>query len=310
MVIGCNKSPTDPNGNGVWEQIYETKSTGMYVDQSGDILLATVDGTGITPVVARSLNNGNTWSTILSDHETPYLTMSPSGDIYTSHLYSLDNGVTWEEMTGVPLPIRSMGFTSSGDVFAAITRIGLFRSHDKGASWENAGFSNNSNNRVFVNVDQKDRIVVGFMDGICYSTDNGGTWSDTTLNERVVSLAVNSSGHVFAGYTTGNFLHGLAISTDNGATWTFQEIKDEENVTVYPNQIVIGPHNEILLCNWTRIFLSEDDGNTWRIIGEGIANKTGRDFPHYTGMGISPNGHVFVSAHSGVWRSIDPLEGY
>ena len=311
LVIGCSKSPTDSNGNGdgpdpddpFWEQVYETSSTGMHVDENGDILLATLDATGITPIVARSSDNGDTWNTIMSGHGTSYLAISPDGDFYVSGFRSLDNGATWEEI-GLRR-INSMDFTSYGYIFASARDDGLFRSGDKGNSWVEMGFSNTEYNNVFVDVDQEDRIAVGFMYGICFSTDNGNTWSDTTLNEHVYSLAVNSLGHIFTGYGDKKF----AISTDDGETWTSQEIKNEINVTVAIDQIVIGPHDEILLNSVRRIFLSEDHGSTWTRVCEGITPAV-TDYPYFTGMGISPNGHILVSSHSGVWRSIDPLEGY
>ncbi len=307
MVIGCSKSPTDSNGNGsdpddpFWEQIYEASSNGMHVDQGGDILLTTVDATGITPVIAKSSDNGDTWNTILSGYGTPYLAISPDGDFYASHFRSLDNGTTWEEI-GLRT-IRSMDFTSYGYVFVTAGDDGLLRSGDKGNSWVEMGFSNTEYNDVFVDVDEEDRIIVGFMHGICYSTDNGNTWSDTTLNEPVSCLAVNSLGHFFTGCGYRKF----AISTDDGETWTFQEIKNEINVTVGVGRIVIGPHDEVLIYAGGKIFLSEDNGTTWALICEGIIRTA---VPRLTGMGISSNGHIFISAHSGVWRSIDPLEGY
>jgi len=56
-------------------------------------------------------------------------------------------------------------------------------------------------------------------DGVFRSTDNGDSWTQVNTgltNESVGCLAINSSGHIFAGTYGG----GIFRSTDNGGTWT------------------------------------------------------------------------------------------
>ena len=66
-------------------------------------------------------------------------------------------------------------------------------------------------------INSSGHIFAGTNPGVYRSTDNGGNWTYTGLtNTGVWSLAINSSGHIFAGTNP-----GVYRSTDNGGNWTY-----------------------------------------------------------------------------------------
>ncbi|MBK9097326.1 MAG: T9SS type A sorting domain-containing protein [bacterium] len=168
------------------------------------------------------------------------------------------------------------------------------------------------------------------------------TWERTNgLNsERIYSLAVNSSGDIFAGTDT---THYTFRSTDNGTSW-INIGTDIRLDTMMTTQIFIKPSGEILISTLDHklnggIFHSTDNGITWSNLGytgasTSIAlnsqehmyistfnnsvhrstnignswvrfgNEQGLTDPNTTSIIINSNDHIFVGTiSSGVFRS-------
>jgi len=98
-------------------------------------------------------------------------------------------------------------------------------------------------------------IFTGTFDaGVYLSTDNGSSWSQTSLNSHFIySLAVNGS-NVYAG----TYTDGLYISTNNGSTWTLSTL-----VIPYIVSLAASGNNIFAGVYYDGLYMSANNGLTW-----------------------------------------------
>jgi len=116
------------------------------------------------------------------------------------------------------------------------------------------------------------------------------------MNKLVNSLAINSTGHIFAG--TGAFSTGSVFrSTDNADSWT--EINN--GLTNTPvNTLAINPSGDIFAGATDGVFRSTDNGDTWTEINTGLTTT------YVFSFAINSTGHIFAGTFGGgVLRSIE-----
>jgi len=120
-------------------------------------------------------------------------------------------------------------------------------------------------------------------------------WQRTNIPVvEVLSLAVNSSGHIFAG-TTFSFNGGVFRSTDNGRTWALV-LKVTENVTA----LAINLRGHIFAGTLDGIFRSTDNGENWKPINDGF-----RFSPHVQSLLINARDYIFAGIDNEIFRSTD-----
>jgi hypothetical protein len=93
-----------------------------------------------------------------------------------------------------------------------------------------------------------------YTSGVYVSTNNGATWTQTSLNNQyVVSLAVSGS-YIFAGV----YYNGVYVSTNNGATWTQTTLNtgDVYSLAVSGSNIIAGKY-------LNGVYISSNNGGTW-----------------------------------------------
>lgn len=93
-----------------------------------------------------------------------------------------------------------------------------------------------------------------YGNGLYLSTNNGSTWSQTTLNNQyVVSLAVSGS-NIYAGV----YYNGVYVSTNNGTTWTQTTLNtgDVYSLAVSGSNIIAGKY-------LNGVYISSNNGSTW-----------------------------------------------
>jgi len=101
--------------------------------------------------------------------------------------------------------------------------------------------------------------------GVYLSTNNGTTWNQTTLNNQTVrSLTVNGN-NIFAGAT--NPATGVYLSTNNGATWAQTSLN---SLNVY--SLAVNGNNIFAGTAGSGVFLSVDNGTTWTQTSIGSLN--------------------------------------
>jgi len=90
--------------------------------------------------------------------------------------------------------------------------------------------------------------------GVYKSTNNGTSWSQTSLNNQFIySLAANGS-NIFAG-TYGN---GVYLSTNDGTTWTQTTLNNK----YVPSLLIVGT-NIYAGVYYDGVYLSTNNGSTW-----------------------------------------------
>jgi len=88
--------------------------------------------------------------------------------------------------------------------------------------------------------------------GVFLSTNNGTNWTQTLSNQYVLSLAVNGN-YVFAG----TYYYGVFLSTNNGTNWTQTSlINDVYSLAVNGNYVFAG-------TDQNGVFLSTNNGTNW-----------------------------------------------
>lgn len=156
-------------------------------------------------------------------------------------------------------------------------------------------------------------VWVGTNSGVFMSTNNGDVW--TAKNNGLVStligvggetggiplliraLAVNSSGHIFAGTA-----EGLFRSTDVGNNWTkvLPDLNIRSIVISSSGKIYVGIENRTASDPDAGVYLSIDNGNTWTKKNEGLFNLFVKS------LAITSDGTILAgTSGSGVFRSTD-----
>ena len=210
----------------------------FHPDNTELIYLATTVGAFI------SKNGGREWeermagmkevhivTCITMDHQHPrVLYAGTTGGTYRSE----DGGTSWQKKNNGLIPedvlnaAMALGVNmlavdprNSEVVYAATTK-GLFRSANRGESWEQIGqgLSNQFISTLALHPMDANIFYIGGPDGVRKTTDGGKTWQSqneglTTTNIRTISLSPSDPQLLYLG-TNGS---GLYRSTDGGQHW-------------------------------------------------------------------------------------------
>jgi photosystem II stability/assembly factor-like uncharacterized protein len=284
--------------NNFWQQVnapYNGDVRSITFTNSGVMIAGTYGGG-----VWRSTNDGQSWSMSNSGITYYYahaLATSPDGWIFagvSSGIFrSTDEGVNWQAVIpSCECEFRSLAISrapqSSGTIFVGTTS-GVSRSTDNGANWSAFALSNVAP-IVAVAVDSNGIVyATSTTYGIYRSTDNGATWLQTSLTSGTFSsIAINSSGHVFAA-TYANVYRSL----DSGATWQQVVIAsaDVRSVAVALNGDIFAALNP------GGVYRSTNNGTVWDSVNSGLTNRYG------TLLAVNPAGYLFAVVGARLFRS-------
>lgn len=137
------------------------------------------------------------------------------------------------------------------------------------------------------------RIFAGEFGGVQVSTNDGTTWTLTSLNQSVVSFTVNSP-RIFAG---SQFAQGIFISSDNGSSWVQTPLNNEVINALATNgsNIFAGSGGYSFGA-----FISSDNGTSWThsSLNAGVVKSFAINNP-YIFAGETYSG-VYVSSDNGL----------
>lgn len=318
MGTGSEERVYRSNDNGNTWEISNAGMPSQYGHPSCNVHNMEVSGNNIiltgSNFAGISSDNGLTWQAIEDvNHDVSYaVNKLPSGiylsasDLWLHYVIykSLDDGLSWELIDGVPYIEFEMAATQyqntdefaemNGKVYSAATLNGngLMRTVDNGATWENVG--NFTEGRCIRNYDE----ILYYTDifGAYKSSDEGVTW------EQVLDSSWFYD--VDAGYIN-HANDQIWITTGKGPV-SYNEVTGEISSSSIPNATLgdmTAGNGTIVGIEEGQLYVSIDYGDTW-------SNVTGNIAADANVLNITFDGlEFFVCATSGgflyLYKSID-----
>jgi hypothetical protein len=194
---------------------------------------------------------------------------------------STNNAASWTAVNngladqgGRPPAVKCFVFTpvsggsGSANLFAG-TDLGVFLSTDEGATWtavcggwtELYGY----NPVIALALVRTDLFAATYYRGILRSSDNGASWTSTSLTNTDVRAFGSLGGILIAGSNGG----GIFRTTDGGVTWTGGG-RSATQITSLAVGAVPGRSDTSNLfagTYWDGVYLSSDSGTRWTQVG-------------------------------------------
>ena len=221
--------------------------------------------------------------------------------------YSSDGGSRWRRskmnlpFSAEPGEVQIRSLVTSPhdtDTLYAGSEVGLYKSQDKGASWDliESPFTDKQIWSVAVHPDDPETIMVGIKQpGVFRTCDGGKNWNEVDVGivdrclagaPKVTNILYDPRNH--ATIWIGVEIDGLYRSRDNGVTWERMPPlgENELNQDIHGIAIAIGAESKLLVTTPDGIWTSTDDGANWSLHG----------FPRFSDRGISYCRGVAVKA--------------
>lgn len=170
----------------------------------------------------------------------------------------------------------------------------IYRSTDGGLNWsiwENDPLMTGRtiNRMVFA---PNGSVLVTTDQWMLRSTDDGATWTQTTV--RAGDVAVASTGRILIENLDGTFTERTFYSDDNGESWQLAPVGLMRKFAVMPDGTIFAEYN------YTGLYRSNDNGDSWQFSAFGINHHTSPVTLHFypdnglvaitqTGVFYSPN---------------------
>jgi len=282
-----------------WNQI------GPIISQINDLIIDENDiiYVGTENRVYRSTNFGDSWqysSDGISSISIQSLAYNINGDIWAGARYysggifrSTDKGLTWEG-AGINIIPTSINIDDSGHVFASSFRD-LYRTTDNGMTWT---ILNVPTYRLLLITPDQTFYLGGA--GLYRSFDRGNSWIKI-FNANITVIYIDGNGNIFAGSDSES--GGLYRSTDNGANWESIDSGFLSKRIIAIN----GMKNSGIYCavgygsrsNNYAYYVSYDMGDNWIEINAGISSSG-------VSLEFDSNGFLYAgTSKRGVFRSVE-----
>jgi len=205
-----------------------------------------------------SRDGGDTWS---------HIAEFPDVGAYDIEIHPADSSILYASARGGSLPdwfTRMSGDHPDGITFSQ--SAGVYRSTDKGATWEQILETWPSCRAVRVHPDHPELLfAVDLFDGLLVSRDGGATWTqeNTGIETIVPTSLVVSGDHLYIGtQACGVWSADLSIAS---GTFSWQPERSNRPVpTVYSAEIQVDPNNPDVL------FVSAYPGGLMRSTNGGV----------------------------------------
>ena len=258
--------------------------------------------------IYRCTDNGLSWISLsgLPPYKVTHLTSDELNNLFltlsegTSSVFlgyrSTDQGLTWEQFgASCPLFFHFVEVAPDGSLYIQ-GQFGIYRSTDLGESWSQ--ISSLTDSRCF-SFFSNEIVFAGSLTGIRKSTNAGVDWSVVGLpidNPRILSLATNSTGIVFAG-GKGNF-PVISKTTNQGQEWF--NINATFDGTII-SALELDEDDNLLAGSYGGgIYFSNDFGTTW------VQRNNGLTDLHITALKLILNGEAFVGTdNAGIFHTSD-----
>ncbi|HEX9500440.1 MAG TPA: hypothetical protein VGA10_02180 [Thermoanaerobaculia bacterium] len=161
-----------------------------------------------------------------------------------------DGGSWMSAGAGLPATVPFLA-TNGSTLYAAAPGLGVFRSSNQGATWDNvtSGFSPAN---IFGLAADGDEVAVTTFRNVVQSLDRGTSWQTVTSYPALSATAIAVKGSVMVVSDVASAL----ISTDNGATWQRSDVPSAiRQLAIVDDRIYAGTDNGLFVRNngmWTR----------------------------------------------------------
>jgi len=273
---------------------------GIALSPKGDALYA-MTGKGLYT----SFDEGENWTPLLEGWGVQSIAFHPR-DPETFYVGVIGQGIwlggKWEpispSLAGLSVPYLLIDPYNPDYFYARISYDRLYRSSDGGRTfksiWEGMKLSDEV---LCVAYDPQNpgTLLAGATENLYITRNRGDFWEiihGPFQGQSILTAAFHptKAGQIYAGAT-----RGLYISYDYGLTWQAAGFQD---VTV--SAVAFDPRNPDVIYVGTRysgLFRSQDGGNSWEFIGDGLPLEVRQVL-------ISPRGTVFVRTPDGIYRSV------
>ena len=256
--------------------------------------------------VFESLDGGESWNLAgLGGVATRDLLIDPAepSRVYVAGLSeffsSVDGGATWHTLrnglgSGLATALE-IAPSDPATLFSGVYPLGIFRSHDHGASWSLV-HSDSNTQVVVLRVDPSNAstIFAGANGDVLVSRDGGNSWSPslsgaTWVHDILVDRG-SSNNVLVAGFDR------LFQSSDGGRTWTAIKNGYFQDFAQVPGETA-------------RIFLSDRLGGVWSSIDGGRTwaqlSVLSEVSINTLTVGVSTNPHLYLATVRGIRKSVD-----
>ena len=263
----------------------------------GGLMVTTDDGTSWTNL---GLTNNDLRQVCISPANgyifVASASASPIGGIYRS----TDQGVNWSAANNGmgTIAVRAVASNSSGILFAGTYVNGVYRSTDNGNNWTKVSTAYN----IFdILISSSDSIFVGCDAGVYRSSGNGTSWTlvNTGItNLHICSMALNPSGHLFAGTWDTPYIYR---STNNGNNWT--QMNNPALALGSIRDITFDPKNgDGYVANDSGVYRSTNNFTSWALMTPPAPTNISqgqRSLNMAVCVGLTAGNYLFASFASG-----------
>lgn len=179
---------------------------------------------------------------------------------------SQQNEDLWLQTSLNNVAVNDLAFDRDGVLFAATVANGVWRSFDRGDTWQKADSGLANQSILSLLTTESGRLYAGTSgSGLFVSEDAGDYWevAGTGLDHPAIqTLHIDeASGLLLAGTVSG----GIYISSDDGQTWQASQGVITANASIYDftnvgNLLYVAVDGE-------GVFVSDDEGQSWNTIG-------------------------------------------
>lgn len=173
---------------------------------------------------------------------------------------STDNGKNWINIGLTNKIVRSL--TANNNYLFAGTTIGVFRTSNDGAIWQQVNSGLNVP-VVWKIISTNSGIFVATNSGVYKSTNNGTNWTSFGLIDTPLTSITSNGNYIFAGTP-----YGVFRSTISSPEWIDCGFASTLIIRL------IESNSKIFALTSNDIFFTNDDGNTWQKANEDGISQT------------------------------------
>ena len=185
--------------------------------------------------------------------------------------------------------IRALAINNvSGHIFVGTDGGGIFRSTNNGDSWTAVNTGLTETYVFALAINSSGHIFAGtfYGGGVFRSTNNGDSW--TAVNTGLTNLDVEALAINASGHIFAGTRGGVFRSTDNGDSW-IAVLTDHDNEALAIN----ASGNIFAGTNGDGIFRSMNNGDSWTAVNTGLTNTV------VVALAINSSGHIFAGNFDG-----------